>query len=76
MPIAPQKDDLFYMGRLIVMLATRAFLTPQNFNTSLASIGQTYSPEFHNLVAQLCTNPPSVFELTNALTRSVASLSP
>lgn len=63
------------MGRLIAMLATRTFLSPQNFTSSLASIGQAYSPEFHNLVVQLCTNPPTVFDLTNMLTRC-PSLSP
>ena len=64
-----QKEDLFFLGRLIVMLATRSIITPQTFSQSLAMMAQYYSPDLHALAVQLCTKPPTVFDLAGVLSR-------
>jgi len=64
-----QKEDMFFLGKLLVMLSTRSLLTPQTFNNALAIIAQSYSQDLHTLAVTLCTKPPTAYELSTALSR-------
>lgn len=52
-----QRDDLFALGRVILSLGTRSYVTPQNLAQATAFFSSTYSQELQNLVAALCKKP-------------------
>jgi len=61
-----QREDLFLLGRLLLMLGTRApVMAPQAFPQALTAVAQSYSPDLHALCLQLCTLKPgaTVFDL-------------
>lgn len=69
-----QREDLFLLGRLLLMLGTRApVMAPQQFPQALNAVAQSYSPDLHALCLQLCSLKPgmTVFDLAPLISRCV-----
>ncbi len=72
-----QREDLFLLGRLLLMLGTRApVMAPQAFPQALTAVAQSYSPDLHALCLQLCTLKPgaTVFDLAPLIARCVRGI--
>jgi PAB-dependent poly(A)-specific ribonuclease subunit 3 len=52
-----QREDLFALGRVILSLGTRSYVTPQNMAPATGYFASNYSQELQNLVAALCRKP-------------------